>query len=175
MLPHTLWLAPLTTFGNVCLQLISAPLGVCSRKTAWSECNQTGGNQPCICSVPARTVQLSVRCHRAELFCRLQTPQMLPLTAFQMVIKTDIQCVHCYSLHLICFTTNSCFCFVLYVKVFASISCSDFHYGNAQIEMRDNGNGKIIVDYFPLRIQENVCCSCAAFNYKSPSFLSSPL
>lgn len=137
MLPHTLWLAPLTTFGNVCLQLISAPLGVCSRKTAWSECNQTGGNQPCICSVPARTVQLSVRCHRAELFCRLQTPQMLPLTAFQMVIKTDIQCVHCYSLHLICFTTNSCFCFVLYVKVFASISCSDFHYGNAQIEMRD--------------------------------------
>lgn len=82
--PHTLWLASLTTFGNVWLQLISAlrlkyapgkRRDLCAaRLVVMSDASAVPG--------PMRMVQLSVECLREqpELLYGLQTPQTLLLT-----------------------------------------------------------------------------------------------
>lgn len=87
--PHTLWLAPLTALGNVCLlSLASLHLEHAPGKTAWSVRHQARGNQLCICSVRSHAYG-SVICvviEKPELWYQPSSPQPLLLSTFQAVI-----------------------------------------------------------------------------------------
>ena len=118
--PHTLWLAPLTAFGNVCLLSLAS-----------LHLEHAPGKLPDLCAIrlvviscasallgPMRMVQLSVLCHREAraVISALDSPAItavrLPSSHRRLTKETSVFSF-CYSFHHVCMSSFKSSCVFL--------------------------------------------------------------